>query len=61
MLDGAQKRHFFKFDEYLTMLNFQCGVEPGDAATAGKATNRDYSSYVIELHGLDIDKSDTLK
>ena len=59
MLDGVRKKHFFKFDEYQTMLNFQCGVDPSDAATAGKATDRDYSSYIVDLHGLEMNKSDT--
>ena len=61
MLNGAREKHFFNFDEYQTMLNFQCGVDPSDATTAGKAIDRDYSSYVVELHGLEMDKSDTSK
>jgi len=61
MLDGARKKHFFNFAEYQTMLNLQCGVDLSDVATAGKATDRNYSSYVVELHGLEMDKSDTLK
>ena len=40
------------------MLNFQCGVDPSDAATVGKATDRDYSSYIVDLHGLEMNKSD---
>jgi exocyst complex component 4 len=59
MLDGARKKHCFKFDEYQTMLNLQCGVDPSDATTAAKATDRNYSSYVIELHGLEMDKPST--
>jgi exocyst complex component 4 len=61
MLDGARKKHFFKFDEYQTMLNLQCGVDPSDATPASKAIDADYSSYIVELHGLDMDKSDTSK
>jgi exocyst complex component 4 len=60
-LNGAREKHIFNFDEYQTMLNFQCSVDPSDAAAASKAINRDYSSYVVELHGLEMDKSDTLK
>jgi len=61
MLNGARERHTFNFDEYQTMLNFQCGVDPSDAAIASKTIDRDYSSYVLELHGLEMDKSDTSK
>lgn len=37
------------------MLNFQCGVDQslGDAGAA-QATDRNYSMYLIELHGLAI-------
>lgn len=60
MLNGARERHLFNFDEYQTMLNFQCGVDPSDA-TSSKAIDRDYGSYVVELHGLEMDKFDTFK
>jgi len=56
MLDGAGKKHFFKFDEYQIMLNLQCGVDSSDAS---KAIDGDYSSYVKELRGLEMDKFDT--
>lgn len=61
MLNTAREKHLFNFDEYQTMLNFQCGVDPSDAASASKAIDRDYSSYVVELHELEMDKSDTSK
>lgn len=61
MLNGAREKHFFTFDEYQTMLSLQCGVDPSDAATASKAIDRNYSSYVVELHGIEMDKSDTSK
>lgn len=61
MLNGARGNHLFNFDEYQTMLNFQCGVDPSDAATSSKSIDRDYSSYVVELHGLEMDKSDPSK
>ena len=61
MLNTAREKHLFNFDEYQTMLNFQCGIDPSDAATASKAIGRDYSSYVVELHELEMDKSDTSK
>ena len=58
MLDGAGKKHFFQFDEYQTMLNLQCGV---DASDASKAIDGDYSSYVKELRGLEMDRFHTSK
>lgn len=58
MLDQTRKKQIFTFDEYKTMLSFQCGVNPaeGDAGIA-KATDRKYNMYVIELHGLVMDDS----
>jgi len=38
------------------MLNLQCGVDSSDAS---KAIDGDYSSYVKELRGLEMDKFDT--
>lgn len=60
MLDDIRKRQSFSFDEYQVILNFQCGVNPaeGDAGIA-KATDRNYSMYVIDLHGLELEKSST--
>jgi len=56
MLDGIRRKQEFSFDEYQTMLNLQCGVTQagGDAAGASKATDRNYSMYVIDLHGLEM-------
>ncbi|KAF8917620.1 Sec8 exocyst complex component-specific domain-containing protein [Mucidula mucida] len=56
MLDSIRKRQQFTFDEYLTMLRLQCGVDQtqGDPR-ASMAVNRDYSMYVIDLHGLEMD------
>jgi exocyst complex component 4 len=58
MLDKIRERQTFTFDEYKTMLSFQCGVNPteGEAGVA-KATDRKYNMYVIELHGLVMDDS----
>jgi len=58
MLDGARRIKAFSFDEYQAMLKLQCGidVEEGDAGIA-KASDRNYSSYVIELHGLELENS----
>jgi exocyst complex component 4 len=43
----------FSFEALLAMLNFQCGVD-GTAGEKGKAgaTDRNYSMYLIDLHGL---------
>ena len=45
----------YSFEALLAMLNFQCG----DDGTAGEkgaaaATNRNYSMYLIDLHGLEL-------
>ncbi|GLB35982.1 putative vacuolar-sorting protein 54, of GARP complex [Lyophyllum shimeji] len=58
MLDGVRSQPSFTFDEYQTMLNLQCGVDPveGEAGVA-KATDRNYSMYMIELHGLELESS----
>jgi len=53
MLDGIRKKQWFTFDEYQTMLNLQCGVE-GDGE-GPKAADRNYSMYVIDLHGLEME------
>lgn len=49
------KKPQYTFEEYRSMLNFQCGVDQslGDAG-AMQATDRDYNMYLIELHGLAI-------
>jgi len=57
MLDGIRQRQSFTFDEYQTMLNLQCGVEAARGSEA-KPTDRNYSMYVIDLHGLEMDRPD---
>ncbi|KAF5352783.1 hypothetical protein D9756_006065 [Leucocoprinus leucothites] len=58
MLDKIREKQTFTFEEYKTMLSFQCGVNPGEGeAGIAKATDRKYSMYVIELHGLVMDDS----
>jgi len=53
MLKGVKKKPQFTFDEYRSMLNFQCGVDQslGDAG-ALQAKDKEYSSYLIQLHEL---------
>ncbi|TFK30822.1 Sec8 exocyst complex component-specific domain-containing protein [Coprinopsis marcescibilis] len=56
MLNGIRKQQTFSFEEYQSMLNLQCGAVPGEASNGNgaKAVDRNYSVYVIELHGLEI-------
>lgn len=57
MLDSIRQKQFFSFEQYETMLNLQCGVDPtqGEAGRT-QATDRNYSMYVIDLHGLELEK-----
>ncbi|SJL05584.1 uncharacterized protein ARMOST_08941 [Armillaria ostoyae] len=58
MLDGIRQKQLFTFDEYLTMLRLQCGVDQTEGdPRASKAINRNYSMYVIDLHGLEMENS----
>ncbi|KAJ6519646.1 Sec8 exocyst complex component-specific domain-containing protein [Mycena sanguinolenta] len=50
MLDSIRQRQIFTFDEYQTMLNLQCKV-----AGAEGPRDRNFSMYVIELHGLEME------
>ena len=58
MLEGIRQNQLFSFDEYQIMLNLQCGVNQIDGdVDATRATDRNYSMYVIELHGLELEGS----
>lgn len=58
MLSSIRKKQVFTFDEYKTMLDLQCGVDPTQAKNgASQPTDRNYSMYVIDLHGLELEKS----
>lgn len=61
MLNGIRKRQIFSFDDYQLMLSFQCGVDPSTTTNGSnrtsKATDRNYSMYVIDLHGLELEDS----
>lgn len=58
MLDGIRQKQLFTFDEYLTMLRLQCGVDQTEGdPRASKAINRNYSMYVIDLHGVEMENS----
>jgi exocyst complex component 4 len=56
MLQAIRQRSIFTLDEYQSMLKLQCGINPaeGDAGVA-KATDRNYSMYVIDLHGIELE------
>jgi exocyst complex component 4 len=56
MLDGVRKKQQFTFDEYKTMFSLKCGVDEmeGDAGVA-KATDRNYTMYLIDLHGFELE------
>jgi exocyst complex component 4 len=56
MLDSIREKQLFSFDEYKTMLDLQCGVNQREGL--GQATDRNYSMYVIDLHGLELGSSD---
>ena len=60
MLDRVRQKQVFSFDEYKVMLDLQCGVDPTlGEKSASQALDRNYSMYVIELHGMELeDKAD---
>lgn len=56
LLAAARERPEFAFEEYEAMLALQCGVDiEAGADGAQRAVDRNYSSYVIELHGMEMD------
>jgi exocyst complex component 4 len=57
MLDGIRQKQSFSFDEYQAMLDLQCGVNSTSEGDLQKAVDRNYSVYVIELHGLEMEKT----
>ncbi|KAH9948198.1 Sec8 exocyst complex component-specific domain-containing protein [Amylocystis lapponica] len=57
MLDSIRQKQEFTFDEYKTMLDLQCGVDPTQKDGATGTTDRSYSMYVIDLHGLELENS----
>lgn len=62
LLDDARNERQYSFDEYKAMLNLQCGMDQGAVQSGGvaqaTATDKNYSSYIIELHGLDLEAND---
>jgi len=57
MLDGIREKQSFGFDEYQAMLELQCGVDPSSESGTQKAADRNYSVYVIDLHGLELERT----
>ncbi|KAF8632974.1 hypothetical protein AX15_001571 [Amanita polypyramis BW_CC] len=57
MLDGIRQKQHFNFDEYQVMLNLQCGVDSTSEGGAQRAMDRNYSMYVIDLHGLEMERA----
>ena len=56
LLDTVKKTKKFKFEEYQAMLNLQCGVDQTKGqAGISQASDRNYNSYIIELHGLELE------
>ncbi|KAH8099379.1 Sec8 exocyst complex component-specific domain-containing protein [Cristinia sonorae] len=58
LLDTIRQKQEFTFEEYKTIIDLQCGVDPtvGENAAA-QATDRNYNMYLIELHGLELENS----
>ncbi|KAG2120691.1 Sec8 exocyst complex component-specific domain-containing protein [Suillus discolor] len=58
LLDSIRQHQNFTFDEYKTILNLQCGVDQSiGEAGAVKAADHNYSRYLIDLHGLELESS----
>ncbi|KAL6310091.1 Sec8 exocyst complex component-specific domain-containing protein [Sparassis latifolia] len=57
MLDSVRQKQEYSFDEYKTMLDLQCGVDPTEPDGVAQATDRNYNMYVIDLHGLELENS----
>lgn len=58
LLEVIKRDKKFTFEEYQAMLNLQCGVDQTLGQTGvSQAADRNYSMYVIELHGLELEYS----
>ena len=56
MLALIRKQQTFTFDQYEVMLNLQCGVDQSRKdRSGGQAVNQNYSTYIIDLHGLEME------
>ena len=62
MLEAIHQEQIFTLDEYKTMLDLQCGIDPVLGDKSSQTRDRNYSMYVIDLHGLDMERQgDTAK
>ncbi|KAF9231597.1 Sec8 exocyst complex component-specific domain-containing protein [Melanogaster broomeanus] len=60
LLDSVRTNKIFSFDEYKVILKLQCGVDQSlDDSAAAKAIDRSYGMYSIELHGLELEGTDS--
>lgn len=59
-MENVRKERAFSFEEYKAMLNLQCGVDQSIIQSGGvaQAADKKYSSYIIELHGMELDGAD---
>ncbi|TCD59885.1 hypothetical protein EIP91_011260 [Steccherinum ochraceum] len=58
LLDTIRQKQEFTFEEYKTIIDLQCGVDPAQGeSAAAQATDRNYNMYLIELHGLELENS----
>ncbi|KAG7099005.1 hypothetical protein E1B28_000890 [Marasmius oreades] len=58
MIEGIRQEQTFTFDEYQVMLALQCGIDPNQSDNrASQSTDRNYSMYMIDLHGLEIEEA----
>jgi exocyst complex component 4 len=56
MLTSIREQQTFTFEQYEVMLNLQCGVDQSQRDRSGaQATDRNYSMYIIDLHGLEME------
>jgi hypothetical protein len=56
MLASIHKQRTFTFEQYEVMLSLQCGVDQSQKDRSGaQATDKDYSMYIIDLHGLEME------
>lgn len=56
MLASIHKQRSFTFEQYEVMLNLQCGVDQSQKdRTGAQATDKNYSMYIIDLHGLEME------
>jgi len=56
MLASIRKQQAFTFEQYEVMLNLQCGIDQSRKdRTGAQAADRNYSMYIIDLHGLEME------